>query len=66
MANLQYDLSGGWAQLYLGLNNDGANVVNATVYFDNLTLTAVPEPAAATLALGMLGGLMLFTRRRRR
>ncbi len=63
--NLQFDPVDGWSQLYLGLNNDGDGVTDATVYFDNLSIMAVPEPSAATLALAMLGGLIGFARRRR-
>lgn len=61
--NKFYDLSGNWGQLTLGLNNDGAAVQSATVYIDNVTITAVPEPA---LNASILLGLVALARRRRR
>jgi hypothetical protein len=48
-------------RLGLIINGDGAA---ATVYFDNISITPIPEPA--TLALAGLGGLGLLAMRRRK
>lgn len=56
----------GWSELRFGLNNDGAAVSQAAVYFDNVSISAnaVPEPTSG--ALIALGGLLLLGRRSRR
>jgi hypothetical protein len=49
-----------------GLISNG-NGTNAKIYFDNITLTAVPEPASfALLAMGAIGLVSVMTRRRGR
>jgi len=71
---LTFGIGSGWNELMFGLNsqewvNDVANGTKtftaATVYIDNLTLTAnpAPEPTAAGLGLLALGSLMLRRRR---
>jgi len=62
-ANAQYDAGDTWRNLYIGLNNDGANVSNAVVYIDNLTISAVPEPGTIGL-LAFLGAGLIARRRR--
>jgi hypothetical protein len=59
-----YDLSGfafpeTFGRLGLIINGDGAN---ATVYYDNITISAIPEPG--TLGLLVIGALALLRRRR--
>lgn len=45
------------------MNGDGA--ATTTVYFDNITITAVPEPSMLALcALGAAGGMATFRRRK--
>lgn len=56
------DLAGGWANIHMGLNNEGASMSKAVVYFDNITISAVPEPS--TLLLGGLSLAALLRRRR--
>ena len=47
---------GGWSEVVLGLNNDSSAIDGATVYFDNISVNAVPEPSSALLlALAPLG-----------
>lgn len=56
----------GWSELRFGLNNDGAGVSQAVVYFDNISISAnaVPEPTSG--AFVVLGGLLILCRRSRR
>lgn len=56
----------GWAQIYLGTNNDGGAIDSLTMYFDNVTISAneaIPEPTSI-VALGVIG-LALVSRRKR-
>jgi hypothetical protein len=64
LADKGYDLSGfsfpeTFGRFGLIINGDGAN---ATVHYDNISITAIPEPGA--LGLLLLGGLGLLRRRR--
>lgn len=56
------DLADRWANIHMGLNNEGASMSKAVVYFDNITISAVPEPS--TLLLGGLSLAALLRRRR--
>ena len=61
---VQYDLVDGWAQFYLGLNNQGSSpdnqdnfVDSATIYFDNVTFStcdpvdAQPDPTPGSWSI---------------
>lgn len=57
------DLAGGWANIHMGMNSgEGADITQSVVYFDNITISAVPEPS--TLLLGALSLAALLRRRR--
>jgi len=45
----------------LDINSD----TTATFYFDNMSLTVVPEPSSVMLVLAGLSGLVMFARKRR-
>lgn len=55
----------GWTELHLGVNSEAAGLTEATIYIDNVSVSAnaVPEPTSALLV--GLGGLGLLARRRR-
>lgn len=61
--NLQTDVTGFWTHLHLGLNNDGGAINEATVYLDNLRISAVPEPGSACILGVLVVGIALRRRR---
>ncbi len=46
------------------VENSGGNTNQTTIFYDNVRLVAVPEPASFTLIAGALAGATLLTRRR--
>ncbi len=66
---LTFGVGSGWNELLLGINSgDSANTpyTSTTVYIDNVTLTAVPEPAsAAALACAAIAGGLRWRRSRK-
>ena len=57
------DTAPGWSNIHFGMNTEGAAwASDYTVYIDNLSIVAVPEPSSALLTL--VGALGLIRRRR--
>lgn len=63
---LTFGVGSGWNELMIGFNSQGGSFTGATIYIDNLTLSAnpAPEPTAPLLTLLTLAGML--TRRTRR
>ncbi len=63
--NAQFALGSPWNQIFIGVNSGSieGGYTGAKIYVDNFTISAVPEPAAASL--GLLGIVGLAIRRRR-
>jgi hypothetical protein len=63
---LNFGTASGWNEIMFGFNNESGKVTGATIFLDNLTVTAntVPEPSNVVL-LGMAALGAVRTRRRK-